>query len=78
MEPRQKSKLWNDSTVTEFVTGKWIDVLDLSNGQYSVKKNIRFETSTLWSDLSNYSGAYIVVKGTINIEDTNANNSSVK
>ena len=60
------------------MTGKWIDVFDLSNGQYSVKKNIRFETFTLWSDLSNYSGAYIVVKGTINIEDTNANNSSVK
>ena len=56
------------------MTRKWIDEVDLSNGQYSVKKSIRFETLTLWSDLSNYSGSHIVVKETITLEDTNVNN----
>ena len=40
------SKLLNDSTVLIFVTKKWVEVNDLSSGQYSVKKNIRFKTST--------------------------------
>ena len=34
---------------------KWIEVNDLSSGQYSVNKNIRFETSMLRSDLCDYS-----------------------
>ena len=69
------SKLLNDSTLSKFVTKKWIEVNDLLSGQYSVNKNIRFNTSTLRSDLCDYSYAYIVVKGTIivagdkNVED---------
>ena len=55
-------KLLNDSFLLEFVTKKWIEVSDLSNGQYSVNKNIKFKTSIFKSDLSNYSDAYIVVK----------------
>ena len=31
-----------DSTVSKFVTKKWIAVNDLSNGHYSVNKNISF------------------------------------
>ena len=65
------SKLLNDSTVSKFVTIKWIEVNDLSSGQYSVNKNIRFKTSMLISDLSDYSDAYIVVKGTITVEGDN-------
>ena len=34
--------LQNDSTVSKFVTRKFIEVNDLSNGQYSVNKNVRF------------------------------------
>ena len=34
------SKLINDSTISKFVTRKWIEVNDLSGGQYSVNKNI--------------------------------------
>ena len=70
MEPKI-SKLLNDSTVSKFVTIKWIEVNDLSSGQYSVNKNIRFKTSMLISDLSDYSDAYIVVKGTITVEGDN-------
>ena len=49
MENHKISKLLNDSTVSEFVTRKQIDVNDLSNGQNSVKKNIKFKTSMLRS-----------------------------
>ena len=49
MENHKISKLLNDSTVSEFVTRKQIDVNDLSSGQNSVKKNIKFKTSMLRS-----------------------------
>ena len=44
------SQLLNDSTVSKFVTKKWVEVNDLSNGQCSVNKNIRFKTSMLRSE----------------------------
>ena len=44
-------KLLNNSTVSKFVTRKWIEVNDLSGSQYSVNKNIRFKTPMLISDL---------------------------
>ena len=65
MEHYKISKLLNDSTVSKFVTKKWVEVNILSSGQYSVNKNIRFKTSVLRSDLCDYSDAYNVVKGTI-------------
>ena len=43
---------------------------DVSSGHYSINKNIRFETSMLRSDLCDYSNAYIVVKGIINVKAT--------
>ena len=43
---------------------------DVSSGQYSINKNIRFETSMLRSDLCDYSNPYIVVKGIINVKAT--------
>ena len=33
MEPSEISKLLNDSTVSKFVTKKWIKINDLSSGQ---------------------------------------------
>ena len=51
MERYKISKLLNDSTVSKFVTRKWIAVNDLSNAQYSVDKNVRFKTSMLRTDL---------------------------
>ena len=65
MEPYKISKLLNDSTVLQFPTKKQIEVNDLTSGQYSVNKNIRFKTSMLRSDFCDYSDAYIVVKETI-------------
>ena len=33
------SKLLSNSSISKFVTRKWIEVIDWSGGQYSVKKN---------------------------------------
>ena len=68
MEHYKIFKLLNDSTVSKFVTKKQIEVDDLSNSQYSVNKNVRFETSILKSYLCDYSDVYIVVKGTIDLK----------
>ena len=57
----------------EICDKKWIEIIDLSSGQYSVNKNIRFKTSILRSDLGDYSDAYIVVKGRITVEGYNDN-----
>ena len=40
---------------------------DLSSGQYSVNKNIRFKTSMVRSYLCNYNDTCVVVKGTIDL-----------
>ena len=72
MEDYKISKLLNDFTVSKFVTEKWIEVNDLSSGQYSVNTNVRFKTSMLRSDLRGYSDADIVVKGAITVERDNS------
>ena len=71
MEHYKISKLLNDSAVSKLVTKKWIKVNDLSSGQYSANKNIRFKTSKLRSDLCDYSDAYTVVRGRITVEGDN-------
>ena len=48
-----------------FVTKKWIEINDLSGGQYSFNKNVRFKTYMIRSDLYNFSDAYIVVEGRV-------------
>ena len=57
MEHHKISNLLNDSMVSKFLTRKWIKLSDLSNGQYSVYKNVR-----LWSNFCDYSDVYIVAK----------------
>ena len=71
MEHYKVPTLLNDSTISKFLTKKWVEVNDLSISQYSVK-NIMFEISMLRSDLCDYSDAYIVVKGNIDFLATAA------
>ena len=66
MEHHKIFKLLNDSTVSKFVRRKWIEVNDLSGGQYSVDKSIGL-TLMLRSDLCDYSDGYIVVKGRVSV-----------
>ena len=62
----------DDKDLPIFVTKKWIEVYDQSEGNYDVNKEIRIKTSMLRSDLCDFSDAYIVVKGDITV--TNPNN----
>ena len=56
------------------MTRKWTEVNDLSRGQYSVNKNIRFKIPQLRLDLCDYSDVYIVVKRSVTVGGTtNAN-----
>ena len=61
-----------------FVTRKWIEVNNLSGGQYSIHKNIRFKTPTLRSNLCDYSDAYIVVKRKAGLLAVTSNNAPFK
>ena len=73
MEHYNISKLLNDSTVTNLLQNKWVEVNNLSIAQRSVNKNIRFKISVLRSDLYDYSDAYIVVKVAIDFLAAGAN-----
>ena len=53
---------------------KWIKINDLFNGRSSVNKDITFKTPMLRLDLCDYSDVYVVVKGTIPVRGTDANN----
>ena len=65
---------FDDKDLPRFVTKKWIEVYDQSEGNYNVNKEIRIKTSMLRSDLCDFSDAYIVVEGDITLEgDNNAN-----
>ena len=50
-----------------FVTKKWIEVYDQSEGNCNVNKEIRIKASMLRSDLCDYSDEYIVVKRTVTV-----------
>ena len=72
------SENWNfldttsdDKDLPRFVTKKWIEVYDQSEGNYNVNKEIRIKTSMLRSDLCDFSDAYIVVEGDITLEGDN-------
>ena len=57
----------DDKDLPRFVTKKWIEVYDQSEGNYNVNKEIRIKTSMLRSDLCDFNDAYIVVKGNITV-----------
>ena len=66
-----------------FVTKKWIEAYDQSEGKYNINKEITIKTSLLRSDLYDFSDAYIVVKGNITVtiktftaDDTDAPNNT--
>ena len=47
-------QLLKNSSLSKFVTKKWVEVNDLLSCQYSVNKNIRLKNSILRSNLCNY------------------------
>ena len=59
------SNLINVSTASKFMARKWIEVNDLSGGQYFVNKTIRFKTLMLRSGLCDYGGNYAMISGSL-------------
>ena len=56
--------------LSKFVTRNWINVRNQSGDIYDYKKQIRFKTSILRSDLCDYSDVYILEKGLITVVNT--------
>ena len=57
---------------SKFKTRNWIEINDESRGAYDVNSQIKFKTTMLKSSLCDYSDAYILVKGTITVNNTAA------
>ena len=65
----------------KFRTKNWIKINYESRTKYNVNSQIKFKTTILKSSLCDYSDAYILVKGTITVNNTaaadaNANNTN--
>ena len=56
----------------KFRTKNWVEINDESRGVYNVNSQIKFKTTMLKSSLCDYSDAYILVKGTISVNNTAA------
>ena len=57
---------------SKFRTRNWVGINDESRGAYNVNSQIKFKTTMLKSSLCYYSDAYILVKGTISVNNTAA------
>ena len=57
---------------SKFRTRNWIEINDESRGAHNVNSQIKFKTTMLKSSLCDYSDAYILVKGTITVNNTAA------
>ena len=55
---------------SKFRTKNWVEINDESRGGYNVNSQIKFKTKMLKSSLCDYSDAYILIKGTITVDDT--------
>ena len=56
----------------KFKTKKWVEIIDESRGTYAANKPIKFKKSMLGTSLCDYSNAYVLVKGSISVNNTTA------
>ena len=79
METQKIVNLLNgsDNENSKFATKKWYIIDSKSKGNYLPDNEIKFLASLLESNLCDYSNAYILVTGNINIAGTNDNNTKV-
>ena len=68
----------DNKDLPKFVTKKWTEVYDQSEGNYNQNKEIGIKTSMLRSDLCDYSDACIVVKGNITVTEPDDSNKKKK
>ena len=85
MEYQKMVNLIDDASnqLSKFRTKNWVEINDESRGTYNVSSQIKFKTTMLKSSSCDYSDAYILVKGTISVNNTaaadaNANNTNKK
>ena len=80
MEYQKIANLIDDDTLNQpskFRTRNWVEINDESRGAYNVNSQIKFKTTMSKSSLCDYSDAYILVKGTISVNNTAAQGSAV-
>ena len=72
MEYQKIATLLNDESnkPSKFRTRNWVETNDDIADVYSPNKQIRFKTAMVRSSLCDYSGAYILVKGNISVNNT--------
>ena len=57
---------------SNFRTKNWVETKDEFRGVYNANSQIKFKMTMLKSSLCDYSDAYILLKGTITVNDTSA------
>ena len=75
IEYQKIANLIDDDTPNQpskFRTRNLVEINDESRGAYNVNSQIKFKTTMLKSSLCDYSDAYILVKGTISVNNTAA------
>ena len=75
MEYQKIANLIDDNTANQpskFRTRNCIEINHESRGVYNVNSQIKFKTTVLKSSLCDYSDAYILVKGTISVNNSAA------
>ena len=79
MEYQKIANLIDDTSnqPSKFRTRNLIEINDESRGAYNVNSQIKFKTTMLKSSLCDYSDAYILVKGTISVNNTAAAGAAV-
>ena len=58
-----------DKDLPRFVTKIWTEVYNKSEGNYDVNEEIKIKTSMLRSNLCDFNDAYIVLEGTITVNE---------
>ena len=58
--------------LSKYRARNWVEINDESRGAYNVNSQIKFKTTMLKSSLCDYSDTYILVKGTISVNNTAA------
>ena len=74
MEYQKIANLIDDASnqSSKFKTENWVEINDESRGTYNVNSQIKFKATMLRSSLCDYGDAYILVKGTITVNNTTA------
>ena len=72
MEYQKIANLIDDTSnqSSTFRTRNWVEINDESRGAYNANSQIKFKTTMLKSSLCDYSDAYILVMGTISVNNT--------